>query len=96
MTVITWGWGYYTTTDAEGRYTLANLEPRAYGLTFQDEQMRYPKFDAPEAITVALEQTATLDVQLRPYGYLSGRVTAAESGQPLGGIVCFCCPFLLL
>ncbi len=86
VTVQTRGWGYSATTNTDGRYTLANLEPHAYGLKFKDDRQRYGELDSTETVTVTLDQTVTFDVQLIPNGYITGRVTAAESGAPLGGI----------
>jgi 5-hydroxyisourate hydrolase-like protein (transthyretin family) len=72
-------------TGSDGRYDLGGLATGVYRLLFTDPQTHYAPWTS-EQITVTEGQSATRDAQLEHYGYLSGRVTAAESGAPLGGI----------
>lgn len=80
------GWSWGAKTGADGRYDLGSLPEGVYQLHFEDEQQRYAPSDAPDLITVTIGQPATFDARLTSYGFITGRVTAAESGEPLGGI----------
>ncbi len=84
--IITKDGGWYTnTTGSDGRYARSDLSRGAYRVRFEDAQGSYAAFETGP-VTVTVNTMATVDAALIPNGYITGKVVAAESGEPLGGI----------
>lgn len=84
-------------TDASGHYVLSGLDPGDYKVGFLpassglDYLTQYndgaSTLDDADPVTVTVGQSAHLsDAQLRAAGTISGRVTAASTGEPIWGV----------
>lgn len=74
-----------TQTRADGTFTLSGVPLGAeVGL-----ELIYPDY-AWKLLAVSAVEAADLDLTLSPRGHLSGRVTVAETGQPVPGLL-ICC-----
>lgn len=91
-------WLATTTTDPDGNYSISGLEPGLYRLRFSPAvlsgyysmQWYSGAFNFEQATPVLLvEDSAStgIDVQLLAGGFVSGRVTAADSANGLGGVL---------
>ncbi|HUP62909.1 MAG TPA: carboxypeptidase-like regulatory domain-containing protein [Thermoanaerobaculia bacterium] len=84
----------FTKSDASGAYRLV-LPPAAYKVAAFDEARVYgtvfhhasASFDAATAAGVSAGNTTSIDFHIAAGGRIRGRVTARDSGTPLGDIV---------
>jgi hypothetical protein len=76
-----------TTTDAEGRYTLVDLEVGFWNLSFTPPTTRTDVLTGYGSAEVLDSQTSTLDITLptNTYGSIAGVVTD-EAGQPVSAV----------
>ncbi len=75
-----------TVTDANGEYTISSLPSGAYNVEFRSEGGNYlPVSDDGVSVTAG-STTSGIDAALASGGKISGTVTAAAGGAPLGGI----------
>lgn len=82
-----------TTTDADGRYRLANVPVGPRYLRFDSDRYAYEYYiDAPRLFLAqpvevrAGEETAGIDATLAPGGSITGRVTDLATGAALAGV----------
>jgi RNA polymerase sigma factor (sigma-70 family) len=74
------GWPGPVVSDAEGRFTLSGIDPEQ-GVWLQVEDDRY----APDAFGLrGADRPPT--VRLQPARVLEGRIVAADTGKPVGGV----------
>src|SRR5574340_1359530 len=77
---------YSATTDASGKFTIADVAPGAYRLSAQRNGFVDADWNAASAFSLSPRQRMT-DVSLRmlPHGVITGRVLD-EDGEPVAGI----------
>jgi hypothetical protein len=75
-------------TDAQGRYTLANLEGGTYGL-FSNSTAEYYHVNGGEAVVVAGQTVTGPDLHVEAGGRLSGTVVDAAGQLMTLATVCF-------
>lgn len=74
-----------TKTQADGTFTLPGIPPEAQvWLELVDPESAW------KLLPVAASEAADLDLTLVPTGHLAGRVTVAETGQPVAGLLVCC------
>ncbi len=82
--------GQEAVTNADGQYKMIGLSPAGYAIQFTTgcgNNGNYLPVNYPSTVTVAYGQTqAGIDIQLPTGGILSGTVTSAATGKPVGGI----------
>lgn len=84
----------YSTTDADGNYTVADVLPGAYNIQFAlpggATEYAHGKFDRASAdtITVTADATTTVDEQLPATGVIAGRFTD-QAGNGVPGVQVF-------
>jgi hypothetical protein len=83
--------GGYTATNRDGKYTMEGITPGRYEVYASaggcGNKGDYAPGDYPRLVRVSdATTTAGVNVYLQPGGILSGKVTAAATGNPLGGI----------
>ncbi len=74
---------------AAGAYTLSGLAPDSYQIFFDDAGGNYASVEYNGGADVAVAAgatTASIDIALGPGGALSGTITDAATGNPVGGI----------
>ncbi|HZU94598.1 MAG TPA: carboxypeptidase-like regulatory domain-containing protein [Microbacterium sp.] len=88
-----WGWGS-TTTGADGSYTLSNLRPGSYVLTFQAEgtDLVTEYWDNATSWSAATQLALSagaavvgIDAELATGGAIAGTVVRAADGAPIAG-----------
>jgi hypothetical protein len=75
--------GGSTTTDANGDYTLANVNPGEVLVSFA--KSGYATIKRTQAVGGGA--TVTLNVALSPPGSIAGKVTDSDSGEPIAGAI---------
>ncbi len=82
--------GMQATTNASGEYKVIGLSPAGYTIQFSTGCGNNGNFLAvnyPAAVTVTYGQTkAGINIQMPTGGVVSGTVTSAATGKPVGGI----------
>jgi len=79
-----------TLTDKEGRYAITQLPPGKYDVILDIDEERAKQWSAPAHDSVpvsANENVENIDFPLKHGALISGRVTTADTGKPVVGIL---------
>ena len=75
--------GYHTVTNAQGQYQINNILPNTYTVNFS----AYGHVDATRTVTIAEDETETLNVSMTPMAMVNvtGQVNASDTGAGISG-----------